>query len=73
MLQRNGIPQVVDLPGVGEHYMGKDILVEFRIFAEHLLDHGVIGTLFHASENSDTLDVLFRDEEAQLERMVNFC
>ena len=26
VLRRNGIPQLIDLPGVGEHYMGKQYL-----------------------------------------------
>ncbi|KAF8237035.1 alcohol oxidase [Tricholoma matsutake] len=55
VLQKNNIPQVVDLPGVGEHFM----------------DHHATTTPFFASEDADTLDVLFRGEEAQLEPFVS--
>ncbi|KNZ75224.1 Alcohol oxidase [Termitomyces sp. J132] len=51
VLQKNNIPQIVDLPGVGEHYM----------------DHNVIFAPYFASEDSDTMDVIFRGSEAEIE------
>ncbi|KAF9478332.1 FAD/NAD(P)-binding domain-containing protein [Pholiota conissans] len=44
ILEKNGVTQVVDLPGVGEHY----------------LDHNVIFLPFVASEDTDTMDHIFR-------------
>ncbi|KAF9466617.1 GMC oxidoreductase-domain-containing protein [Collybia nuda] len=50
ILKKNGIPQVVDLPGVGEHY----------------LDHNAIFTPYIASDDADSLDPLFRANETTL-------
>jgi len=55
VLQKNNVTQVVDLPGVGEHY----------------LDHNLIFAPYFASEDADTLDSIFRDKEAQLEPLVS--
>ncbi|KAH6913452.1 hypothetical protein BKA70DRAFT_1525728 [Coprinopsis sp. MPI-PUGE-AT-0042] len=43
VLQSNGISQLVDLPGVGDHYM----------------DHNIIFTQYHASEEVETIDDVF--------------
>jgi alcohol oxidase len=52
VLTRNNVQQVVDLPGVGEHYM----------------DHNLIGLPFVASEDAETMDEVFRGNEEQLKR-----
>lgn len=73
MLQRNDIVQVVDLPGVGEHYMGKIPILDFiylsTVFTYHCLDHNLTSPVYFASEDADTLDSIFRDKEPQLECM----
>ncbi|KAF8075818.1 GMC oxidoreductase-domain-containing protein [Lyophyllum atratum] len=51
VLEKNKIPQVVDLPGVGEQYM----------------DHNVIFAPYIASEDADTMDVLFRGSKEEVE------
>ncbi|KAG5649963.1 hypothetical protein H0H81_001310 [Sphagnurus paluster] len=51
VLKRNNIPQFVDLPGVGEHYM----------------DHNLIFAPYIASEDADTLDDLFSGKDEELE------
>ncbi|KAF8071781.1 GMC oxidoreductase-domain-containing protein [Lyophyllum atratum] len=51
VLEKNKISQIVDLPGVGEHYM----------------DHNLIFAPYIASEDADTLDVIFRGKQAEVE------
>lgn len=48
LLQRNGIPQIVDLPGVGENYN----------------DHNLLFIPYHADGASDTLDGIFEGDSA---------
>ncbi|KAF8896175.1 hypothetical protein BD779DRAFT_1668010 [Infundibulicybe gibba] len=50
VLQKCNIQQLVDLPGVGEHYM----------------DHNVIFAPYFASEDADSLDILFRGSPAEV-------
>ncbi|KAF8338387.1 GMC oxidoreductase-domain-containing protein [Amanita rubescens] len=50
ILKKNNIKQIIDLPGVGEHYM----------------DHALGSAVFHASDDADTLDLIWGcDEEAR--------
>ncbi|TFK74193.1 alcohol oxidase [Pluteus cervinus] len=51
VLQKNDIEQIVDLPGVGEHYM----------------DHNLMFVPYVANEDADTLDVVFRSPEDELQ------
>jgi hypothetical protein len=70
VLEKNNIRQLVDLPGVGEHYMGKiQYFFPSNIYAEHILDHIMAGPTYLASEDADTLDTLFHGDETELERM----
>lgn len=48
ILQRNDIPQIVDLPGVGENYN----------------DHNLLFIPYYADEASDTLDGIFEGDPA---------
>ncbi|PBK75883.1 alcohol oxidase [Armillaria solidipes] len=48
ILQRNDIPQIVDLPGVGENYN----------------DHNLLFIPYYADETSDTLDGIFEGDPA---------
>jgi alcohol oxidase len=70
VLKKNDICQIVDLPGVGEHYMGK-IQCSFlsNICTEHVLDHILAASPYFASEDADSLDTLFHGDETELERM----
>jgi alcohol oxidase len=43
------------------------------ILTEHLLDHHAGTIPFLASEDADSLDVIFREDETKLERMANFA
>ncbi|KAF8343468.1 GMC oxidoreductase-domain-containing protein, partial [Amanita rubescens] len=54
LLKKNGIKQVVDLPGVGEHYM----------------DHVRASASYHASDDADTLDLLMRGGEEIMQPFV---
>ncbi|TFK69860.1 alcohol oxidase [Pluteus cervinus] len=51
VLKKNGIAQVVDLPGVGENY----------------LDHNLGAPPYIASEDADSVDILFRGTEADIQ------
>ncbi|KAF5327597.1 hypothetical protein D9619_004115 [Psilocybe cf. subviscida] len=50
VLEKNAINQIVDLPGVGENYM----------------DHNVAALPFVGSEDSETVDLMFRGTEDEL-------
>lgn len=50
VLNRNGIPQLVELPGVGENYN----------------DHNVLFVPFYADESSDTLDAIFHGDPTDI-------
>ncbi|KAH8103817.1 alcohol oxidase-like protein [Cristinia sonorae] len=52
LLEKHGIKKVVDLPGVGERYQ----------------DHQLLAPLFHASEDSGTLDEFMRGEPSVIEK-----
>ncbi|PPQ64204.1 hypothetical protein CVT24_008622 [Panaeolus cyanescens] len=54
VLQQHGIPQVVDLPGVGENYM----------------DHNLMFIVYHAAPEVESLDEIFYGTQEQLERNV---
>ncbi|PPQ69188.1 hypothetical protein CVT25_006966 [Psilocybe cyanescens] len=51
ILRKNGIEQLVDLPGVGENYM----------------DHNIIFTPYLASEDAITMDLAFRGREEEVQ------
>ncbi|KAF8150064.1 GMC oxidoreductase-domain-containing protein [Crassisporium funariophilum] len=50
VLKRNGIPQLVDLPGVGENYM----------------DHNCMFVPYVASDDADSMDQLFRGTKEEI-------
>ncbi|KAF9002443.1 hypothetical protein BDQ17DRAFT_1356870 [Cyathus striatus] len=54
ILEKNDIQVLVDLPGVGQNYM----------------DHNLIFVPYFATEDSDTLDTLFRGSEEEVEPYV---
>ncbi|TCD67120.1 hypothetical protein EIP91_000460 [Steccherinum ochraceum] len=51
-LEKNGVKQIVDLPGVGENFQ----------------DHIASPPQFHASDDANTLDCVFRMDEAALRK-----
>ena len=68
-MSKNDIQQLVDLPGVGEHYMGLYKMLQLLIISYLTsLDHNVIIVPFVASENAESMDEVFRGTEEQLER-----
>ena len=71
VLSKNNIQQLVDLPGVGEHYMGshKMFLTKVNyISLKSTIDHNLISLPFVASEDAETLGEVIRGTEEQLER-----
>ena len=71
VLTRNNVHQLVDLPGVGEHYMGSYNWIYQRKLQssyQNSQDHVQITLPFVASEDAETMDELFRGTEEQLER-----
>jgi alcohol oxidase len=75
-LTKNNIQQFVDLPGVGEHYMGSfskfrmlfaGLLIENSLTAN--LDHNLVGAPFLASEDAVTMDEVFWGTEEEIKRM----
>ena len=70
LLTRNNIEQFVDLPGVGEHYMGSSTL-DFTIenSDQNSLDHNLIGVPFLSSDDAVTIDEVSWGTEKEVERM----
>jgi len=52
-LEKNGIKQLVDLPGVGENYM----------------DHNILFTPYNASDDAETMDLPFRGSPEETEEL----
>ena len=72
VLTRNNVQQLVDLPGVGEHYMGSyNSMLQRKWQSSYLnsLDHNLIGIPFVASEDAETVDELSQGTEEEVERM----
>ena len=70
VLEKFGVEQVVDLPGVGERYQGEDMVCNLALV--HILkwfcvDHQVIVPVCHASEDSDTIDGLLSGDPDEVE------
>ncbi|KAK0469586.1 GMC oxidoreductase-domain-containing protein [Desarmillaria tabescens] len=55
VLQRNDIPQLVELPGVGENYN----------------DHNLVFVPYYADESSDTLDDIFHGDPTAIASLVH--
>ena len=65
VLDKNGVLQVVDLPGVGEHYMGDHhITSESHDSTNVFVDHLAVFTHYYGSEETESLDGLMRGDEA---------
>lgn len=65
-----GIETVVDLPGVGENYQGEHFLdVAINPFRglKRFVDHCAVFPGYFASEDSDTLDGIVRNNQKEIE------
>ena len=70
VLMKNNVQQLVDLPGVGEHYMGLLYLTQLTVFlTDDSLDHNMISLLFSMSDDAETMDDIFWGTEEEIERM----
>ena len=71
VLVRNNIEQLVDLPGVGEHFMGLyNRGISTQVMSYHnLLDHNMNALPFVAREGAETMDEVFWGTEEEIERM----
>ena len=70
VLKRNNVEQLVDLPGVGEHYMGSyDWMLQRKrqISYQNSLDHNGVCVSFVASEDAETMDEVLRGTEEDIE------
>lgn len=67
VLEKYGVEQLVELPGVGENYQGKRLPAKRSSVPDdiHPLDHQVIFPPFLASEESETIDAIVRNEETE--------
>ena len=71
VLKRNNIQQLVDLPGVGEHYMGlynRTFQCKWWFSYQNPVDHNIIALPFVAREDAETMDEVFRGTEEEIER-----
>lgn len=65
ILEKNGIPQLVDLPGVGENYMGTLSWIQPASSETHEhVDHLVTAPGYHASDDAESMDHIFRGTES---------
>ena len=68
VLERVGVKQRVDLPGVGENYQGTSTISEIRLFFDVCIsDHNILFARYFAADEAQTLDALFRNEEGAID------
>lgn len=69
VLEKAGVDVLVELSGVGENYQGvsRERLCPMRCVLTAGTDHQVIFTPYLASENSETIDGIVRNEEVDFE------
>ena len=71
VLERVGVNQRVDLPGVGENYLGlsaqRPFSSFFLMFTCGFTDHNIIRTQYIASEEAQSLAAIFRYEEGAID------
>lgn len=60
VLDKAGVEQIVDLPGVGEHYQGQLFVLSPQTLAQIFVDHPAIFAPYLATADSDTLDAIGR-------------
>ncbi len=73
ILDKNGIPHLVDLPGVGKNYMGNSCL-DTACFFQNLIgyaDHLAIAPPYYASDDGESMDHIFRGTASQ--GSLNLC
>jgi len=64
VLDRNGITQIVDLPGVGEQYTGYYTYTFGGSRTNIFLDHLFSSSFYYGSDETESLDSLLRGDEA---------
>ena len=71
VLNRVGVEQIVDLPGVGEHFQGETFYIASNEMSEaqrfDLLDHPTIFVPYLATNDSFTIDGIGRGDKAEIE------
>ncbi len=70
VLKKVGVPQIVDLPGVGENYQGRFSSSGWgspgSSWWRGTIDHQVIFAPYVAAEETQTLDGIVTDNEAEV-------
>lgn len=64
VLDKNGITQIVDLPGVGEHYNGYYTHTFGGSRTNIFLDHIFSSNFYYGSDETESLDGVLRGDEA---------
>ncbi len=68
ILEKHGIEQIVDLPGVGENYHGRiHSLSHILMLTGSGEDHQVVFPPYLASEESETIDAIVRNEGSEID------
>ena len=61
ILEKNGIPPLVDLPGVGDNYMGMRSWIQPAFSETHGdADHIATTPYYRASDDAESMDHIFR-------------
>lgn len=68
LLKQLDIEPLVDLPGVGQNYMGMPLLLQTSQRVDSAIDHNALFPPYIASDDADTLDVIFRGDEEMVQR-----
>ena len=73
VLGKNGVQQIVDLPGVGERYQGMNNIF-FLPYPLHYKssDHQIIAPMCRTTDDADTLDYVFRGDPDEIESASTF-
>ena len=68
ILEKHGIEQIVDLPGVGERFQGwSSSCWRASGLLTPCIDHYVIGARAHGSSDAETVDAIRRGETDEIE------
>lgn len=71
VLKNNGVEQLVDLPGVGENYIGKRLHSASCSKSTNFADHTLMRYTYLASDDAETMDGVFRGNEEYLARKLS--
>jgi alcohol oxidase len=75
VLERVGVKQRVDLPGVGENYQGplcNNYQEPVTFLTCICADHNILFIPYFAADEAQTLDAIFRNDEGAIDGLTSY-